>query len=116
MLDIASEEFEAYVDEAIASVPDELLDLVDNCLLVIEDEAPDDLPGLLGLYEGIPLDHRGNSYAGVLPDRITIYRGPLVRLCRSVEELREQVRITVVHEIGHFFGIDDDRLHELGYA
>lgn len=116
MLDISEEEFEAYVDQAVETVPDELLDLVDNCILLIEEESPDDRPHLLGLYEGIPLDQRGNSYAGALPDRITIYRGPLVRLCHSVEELREQVRVTVVHEIGHFFGIGDDRLDELGYA
>lgn len=116
MLDISAEQFEAYVDEAIETVPEELLDLVDNCILVIEEESPDDLPDLLGLYEGIPLDQRGNSYAGALPDRITIFRGPLVRHCATPQELREQVRITVVHEIGHFFGIDDDRLHELGYA
>lgn len=116
MLDITEEEFEAYVDDAVGTVPDALLDLVDNCILVIEDEPPVDAPGLLGIYEGIPLDRRGNDYAGVLPDRIVIFRRPLLRLCRTREDLHEQVRITVVHEIAHFFGIDDRRLDELGYA
>lgn len=116
MLELSAEDFETYVDEAIETVPEALLDLVENCILVVEEESPEGWPDLLGLYEGIPLDQRGNSYAGALPDRITIYRGPLLRSCATLEELREQVRITVVHEIGHFFGIDDDRLHELGYA
>ncbi len=116
MLDISPETFETYVDAAIETVPDRLLDLVDNCILVIEDEAPADAPYLLGLYEGIALDRRGNDYSGVLPDRITIFRGPLLRYCRTTEELQEQVRITVVHEIAHFFGIDDHRLDELGYG
>ncbi|QGF24891.1 metallopeptidase family protein [Raineyella fluvialis] len=116
MVDISEEEFEAYVDAAIASVPEALLDLVENCILVIEDDPPADMPSLLGLYQGVPLDRRGHYYSGVLPDRILIFRRPLVRMCATVEELQEQVRITVVHEIAHFFGIDDARLHELGYA
>ncbi len=116
MLDISAEEFEAYVDDAIASVPVALLDLVENCILVIEDDPPADGPYVLGFYQGVPLDRRGHDYSGVLPDRILIFRHPLMRICRTPEELREQVRITVVHEIGHFFGLDDARLHELGYA
>ncbi|WOP18397.1 metallopeptidase family protein [Raineyella sp. LH-20] len=116
MLDISAEEFERYVDEAVESVPAALLDLVENCILVIEDEPPLGEPHLLGLYQGVPLDRRGIDYSGVLPDRILIFRTPLMRMCRTPAELREQVRVTVVHEIGHFFGIDDARLHELGYA
>lgn len=116
MLDVTEDEFEAYVEAAVETVPEALLDLVDNCILVVEAEPPADAPDLLGYYEGISLDRRGNTYAGVLPDRIVIFRGPLLRLCATEEELQEQVRITVVHEIAHFFGIDDDRLDELGYA
>lgn len=116
MLEISPEEFEAYVDAAIDTIPDPLLDLVDNCILMIEDEPPLDAPDLLGYYEGIALDRRGNDYSGVLPDRILIFRGPLLRFCATREDLQEQVRITVVHEIAHFFGIDDRRLDELGYA
>lgn len=116
MLDISAEEFEAYVDAAVESVPAALLDLVENCILVIEDDPPADEPYVLGYYQGVPLDRRGLDYSGVLPDRILIFRNPLIRICRTPKELREQVRITVVHEIGHFFGIDDARLHELGYA
>lgn len=116
MLDIPDEEFESYVEAAVESVPAALLDLVDNCILVIEDESPADGPALLGYYDGVSLDRRGNDYSGVLPDRIVIFRGPLLRLCATREELKEQVRITVVHEIAHFFGIDDHRLEELGYG
>ncbi len=116
MLQVADEEFEAYVDRAVESIPAELLTLVENCVLVIEDDAPPGEPGLLGLYEGVPLDERGIDYAGVLPDRITIFRRPLLRRSATREELVEQVRITVVHEVAHFFGIDDRRLDELGYS
>ena len=116
MLQIAEEEFEAYVDRAVESIPAELLALVENCVLLIEDDSPPGEPGLLGLYEGIPLDERGQDYSGVLPDRITVFRRPLLRRCTTRDELVEQVRITVVHEIAHFFGIDDERLDELGYS
>ncbi|SDB91677.1 Predicted Zn-dependent protease, minimal metalloprotease (MMP)-like domain [Raineyella antarctica] len=116
MLEISPEEFEAYVDAAIETVPDALLDLVENCILVIEDAPPAGFPPLLGYYEGIALDRRGHDYSGVLPDRIVIFREPLLRFCATREELQEQVRITVVHEIAHFFGIDDRRLDELGYG
>ena len=76
---------------------------------------PDD-PDLLGVYDGTPLTERGQGYTMALPDRITIFRDPTLRMCESEEEVVEEVRITVVHEIAHHFGIDDDRLHELGYA
>lgn len=116
VLDITEDEFESYVDRAVESVPEELLALVDNCILVVEEESPPDMPELLGIYEGVPLDQRGVDYSGVLPDRIVIFRNPLLRHCRTRAELIEQVRVTVVHEIAHFFGIDDDRLDELGYG
>ena len=84
-----------------------------NVVVLVEDEPA--VPGLLGLYEGVPLTERDTYYGGVLPDRITIYRGPLSRLSRDVAELQHEVRVTVVHEIAHHFGIDDDRLHQLGW-
>jgi len=108
--------FDELVDAALAEVPSKLFDLVENCALIIEDEPPAELAGTLGLYEGIPLSERDSFYSGVLPDRIFIFRGPLLRMVNSERELIEEVRITVLHEIAHFFGIEDDELHDLGYA
>jgi predicted Zn-dependent protease with MMP-like domain len=115
MVDVGPEEFEELVAEALDTLPPELARLIDNVVVVVEDDAPEDDPDLLGLYSGIPLTERGTWYAGVLPDRITIYRLPTLAMCETVEEVVEEVEITVVHEIAHHFGIDDDRLHELGY-
>ncbi len=112
---MAAEEFELLVQRALDDVPDELLALVENCVILVEDAPPPDLAGLLGLYDGVPLTERGEFYAGVLPDRILIYRLPILALCETHEEVVEEVHITVVHEIAHHFGIDDQRLHELGY-
>ena len=87
-----------------------------NCVVLVEDEPPDDGPELFGLYEGIPLTERDSWYGGMLPDRILIFRGPLLRHCRDVVELVDEIHVTVVHEIAHHFGIDDARLHDLGYG
>jgi len=115
MVEMTHEEFEAAVDAGLELIPDELLDLVDNVVILIEDEPSGDDPDLLGLYDGIALTERGNYGFGELPDRIFIYRGPTVRMCETADEVREEVAITVVHEIAHHFGIDDERLHELGW-
>ena len=115
-LEMRADEIEGYLNEALDSIPDELIDLLDNCIIVIADDAPPEDPELLGLYEGIPLTERGVSYGGVLPDTISIFRNPTLAICDTVEDVIDEVHITVVHEIAHFFGIDDDRLHELGYA
>jgi predicted Zn-dependent protease with MMP-like domain len=107
-------EFEACVEEAAASLPDDLREFMSNVELVVEDEPP---PGsrLLGLYQGIPLTARTSGYAGVAPDKITIYRGPLERLYGADRErLRAEIRHVVLHEIAHHFGISDERLRELG--
>jgi len=109
------EEFEGLVQQAIDSVPAELLGLVENCVILVEDEPPPELAGLLGLYDGVPLTERGEFYAGVLPDRILIFRLPTLAICDRPEDVVDEVHVTVVHEIAHHFGIDDDRLHELGY-
>jgi predicted Zn-dependent protease with MMP-like domain len=110
------ERFEELVGDALDAVPARLLALLDNVVILVEDEPPPDDPDLLGLYEGHALTERGWDYAGVLPDRITIYRGPILRMCRSEAEIVQEVRVTVVHEIAHHFGIDDARLHELGWG
>ena len=115
-IEMGGDEFESYVRDALDAVPAELMDLLENCVIVVEDDAPADDPELLGLYEGVPLTERDSWYGGVLPDRITIYRNPTLAICDSVEDVIDEVHITVVHEIAHFFGIDDDRLHALGYA
>jgi predicted Zn-dependent protease with MMP-like domain len=105
--------FEEYAEEALASLPPALRAQMSNVEIVVENEPP---PGsrLLGLYQGIPLTRRGSGYAGALPDKITIYRGPLVRLYgRDPERLRAEVRRVVLHEIAHHFGISDERLVEI---
>jgi predicted Zn-dependent protease with MMP-like domain len=116
-------DFYELVERALDGLPPELSSLLDNVAIVVEDwpehstQTDSGGPGetLYGLYEGVPLTERGDSYYGVLPDRITIFRGPLERDFRD-HELEEQVRITVVHEIAHFFGFGEERLEELGWG
>ncbi len=120
--------FEELVADAIDTLPDEILEMLDNVEIVVAD-APtatqltvagemDAGEMLLGLYEGIPLTERGPlSYGGmVMPDKITIYRRPILAMCGTEAEVVQQVRVTVIHEVGHHFGIDDARLHELGWG
>ncbi len=116
VLEMTREEFEELVAEALDRIPPELTRLMDNVAVFVEDEPPADDPGLLGLYEGTPLTERGEWYAGVLPDRITVYRGPTLRMCATKEDVVTETEVTVVHEIAHHFGIDDARLHALGYG
>ena len=108
--------FEELVSDALDLVPEELMNLMDNVVVFVEDEPPPGDPELLGVYDGTPLTERGEWYAGSLPDRITIFRLPTLRICTTEDEVVDEVEITVVHEIAHHFGIDDDRLHDLGYA
>ena len=113
MIEVEPGRFEEMVVTALDGLPDNLGALMRNVAVTVEHEAGP--PGLLGLYEGIPLTSRTTNYAGVLPDRITIYRVAICQICRSEDEVVDQVRRTVIHEVGHHFGIDDDRLHELGW-
>ncbi|CUU55229.1 hypothetical protein CcI49_09950 [Frankia sp. CcI49] len=115
MVTISPERFEALVVAALDSLPPELGRQMRNVAVLVEDESPEG-PGLLGRYEGVPLTERGDWYSGVLPDRITIYRMPICAMSDSEDEVVREVRITVVHEIAHHFGIDDARLHELGWG
>nr|NLI49396.1 metallopeptidase family protein [Propionibacterium sp.] len=114
--EMSPDEFDAAVERAIDDIPDELFGLLANCVIVVEDDAPPEEPDLLGLYEGVPLTERDTGYGAVLPDRIRIFRRPILDLCETADEVEDEVYVTVVHEIAHFFGIDDDRLHELGWA
>ncbi|MGB8020727.1 MAG: metallopeptidase family protein [Candidatus Nanopelagicales bacterium] len=116
MLDVAPEEFEGLVADALDAIPPELAAKMANVVVLVADDAPPGSRSLLGLYEGTPLTERGSWYSGVLPDRITLFRLPILRACRSREEVVAEVAITVVHEIAHHFGIDDDRLDELGWG
>ena len=114
--EMTRDEFEDAVADALDGIPPELSRLMDNVVILVEDDAPQDDPDLLGLYEGTPLTERGDGWAGSLPDRITIFRNPTLEMCDTRDDVVEEVRVTVVHEIAHHFGIDDDRLHELGWA
>ena len=110
------DDFERLVDAALETIPDEIASVVRNVAVIVEDDAPPDDPDLLGLYDGIALTERYGDPLMELPDRIFIYRKPLLAFCEDAEHLAEEVRVTVVHEVAHHFGIDDDRLDELGYA
>lgn len=118
---MSEDEFESAVGDALDRIPAELAKTMDNVAVFIEDDytpQPDEDPDtvLLGLYEGVPLTERDSWWgAGSLPDRITIYRRPILDICASREEVVEEVTVTVVHEIAHHFGISDERLHELGW-
>lgn len=117
VVEMSREDFEDAVAEALDTVPEDLARIMENVVVLVEDDAPPEDPDLLGLYEGTPLTGRDGWWAaGSLPDRITVFRNPTLRACESREEVREEVRVTVVHEIAHHFGIDDDRLHELGWS
>ena len=113
MIDVEPGRFEVMVSTALDELPEELGRLMRNVAVTVE-HGPGP-PGLLGLYQGIPLTSRTSDYAGVLPDRITIYRQAICAICRTEDEVAGEVRRTVIHEVAHHFGIDDDRLAELGW-
>jgi predicted Zn-dependent protease with MMP-like domain len=106
--------FEQRVERAIASLPPELREAVQNVDISVEDQLPED-PDCFGLYEGVPLPERGD-WAGAMPDRIRIFRLPLVESFPDPDELEREIRTTVLHELAHYFGIDEDRLEDLGYS
>lgn len=112
-LDVPFERFEELVAEALDGIPEELARHIDNVVVRVQELSR---AGLLGLYEGIPLTKRGQYGGMVMPDRITIYRQAILEHCRSEEQVVHQVRVTVIHEVAHHFGISDARLHELGWA
>ena len=112
---MSPERFEELVGDALDLIPPGLAQAIDNVVILVADRDPDD-PDLLGIYEGIALTDRDTTYAGALPDTITIYRESLLEMCATEDDVVEEVAITVIHEIAHHFGIDDDRLHELGWG
>lgn len=115
MVDVPVARFEELVADALDEIPDELWRLVDNVAVVVREGIEGS--SLLGLYDGVPLTERDAGYDGmVMPDRISIFRRPILAMCADEAEVVEQVRITVIHEVAHHFGIDDARLHELGWS
>ena len=114
MLSVDRDEFERLVILGLDAIPDDMVENLDNVIFVVEDRPESD--DILGLYDGVALTDRGDYGHGELPDRIVIYREPLLEHCESLEELSQEIHVTLVHEIAHYFGIDDDRLHELGWA
>lgn len=124
MIDVDRAQFERLVQEGLDEVPAQMLDLLDNVAFLVEDEPdpvelempPNEAVDLLGIYLGVPLPERDGGWAGALPDRIFLFRGPLTRMCDSLEELREEITVTIVHEAAHHVGIDEERLHELGWG
>ncbi len=116
-LDVSPEEFDRLVDRALDEIPEELAARVSNLVVLVEDVPPADQPDdLLGLYEGAGIAGGTFDAPGGLPDRVFIFRRPLLACCSTPEELVEEVRVTVVHEVAHHFGVDEDRLHELGWG
>jgi predicted Zn-dependent protease with MMP-like domain len=118
---VSRQRFQSLVAEALDSIPPELGRYMDNVVVLVEDWPTPEQRGehgsLFGLYEGTDLTHRSPlSYSGVLPDRITIFRGPLCQACDDEDDLGEQIRVTVIHEVAHHFGISDERLDELGWG
>ena len=117
---VTEDEFEELVSDGLDLVPGELMEQLDNVVFLVEEEPRPDQGGgaeLLGIYEGTPLTERDGWWAsGSLPDAITIFRGPTLRHCDYADEVAEEVAVTVIHEIAHHFGIDDDQLAELGWA
>ncbi len=116
MLEITEEEFEQLVVSELDLLPDDMVDGLDNLVFVTEARPEDGSLDVLGLYDGVALTERGQYGFGELPDRIILYREPLLDISHDFEELRDQIHVTLVHEIAHFYGIDDEQLHELGWA
>ena len=114
-VDISEARFEAIVEEALDALPEQLLANLDNLIFVVEDE-PEDGSDSLGWYEGTALTERDQYGYGQLPDRIVLFRGPLTRMCLSEDELYDEIWITLVHELGHYYGIDEEALHALGWG
>jgi predicted Zn-dependent protease with MMP-like domain len=113
---VGAERFDELVTDELDRLPDDMVDGLDNVVFVTEDRPEDGSLGLLGLYDGVALTERGQYGFGELPDRIILYREPHLAAVDDFDALRDEIHVTLVHEIAHFYGIDDDQLHELGWA
>ncbi|UYP19169.1 metallopeptidase family protein [Rhodococcus sp. Z13] len=114
-VEMSDEHFEDLVSEALDEIPRELAQAIDNVVVLVEGRNEEE-PDLLGLYQGIALTERDSHYAGSLPDTITIYRDAILDICETDDDVVHEVLVTVVHEIAHYFGIDEERLHQLGWG
>ena len=112
---MTEDRFDELVSEALDLIPEALAAAIDNVVVLVDARSDED-PHLLGLYQGVALTERDSHYGGSLPDTITVYREALLDMCDSEEEVVEEVAVTVIHEVAHYFGIDEDRLHELGWG
>jgi predicted Zn-dependent protease with MMP-like domain len=115
-LELDAEAFEKIVVDELDLLPDEMVDGLENLVFVVEDRPEDGTLDLLGEYQGVALTERDRYGFGELPDRIVLFREPLLAICDDLDELRDEIHVTLVHEIAHFYGIDDDELHRLGWA
>ncbi|MDI2097763.1 metallopeptidase family protein [Ruicaihuangia caeni] len=115
-LELDEESFERLVIEELDALPDDMVDGLENVVFVVEDRPEDGSLDLLAVYEGVALTERGQYGFGELPDRIVLYREALLELCDDLETLRQEIHVTLVHEIAHYYGIDDEELHRLGWA
>jgi len=113
---LSEAEFDELVSDALDRIPEPLTALMDNVVVLVEAEPPPDDPDLLGLYVGTPLTDRDSGYTFRPPDQVFVYRGPLLRMCEDAEDLADEIEVTVVHEIAHHFGIDDEQLHAWGWG
>jgi predicted Zn-dependent protease with MMP-like domain len=115
-LDLDAGAFEKLVVDELDELPDEMVDGLENLVFVVEDRPEDGSLDLLGEYQGVALTERGQYGFGELPDRIVLFREPLLAICDDLDQLKDEIHVTLVHEIAHFYGIDDDELHRLGWA
>jgi predicted Zn-dependent protease with MMP-like domain len=115
-VDLDDNAFDGIVADALDRIPAPLAALMDNVVVLVEHEPPPEEAGVLGLYVGTPLTERDSTYTFQPPDQVFVFRGPLLRMCADLEELSEEIEITVVHEVAHHFGIDDDQLHAWGWG
>jgi predicted Zn-dependent protease with MMP-like domain len=115
-VELSDAAFDELVADALDAIPGPLAALMDNVVVLVEEEPPAEDPDLLGLYVGTPLTERDSSYTFSPPDQVFVFRGPLLRMCADAAELAEEIEITVVHEIAHHFGIEDEQLHDWGWG
>jgi predicted Zn-dependent protease with MMP-like domain len=115
-IELTADEFEKIVIDELDELPDDMVDGLENLVFVVEDRPEDGTLDLLGEYQGVALTERDRYGFGELPDRIVLFREPLLAICDDLDQLKDEIHVTLVHEIAHFYGIDDDELHRLGWA
>ncbi len=115
MLPVSDEAFEGMIDDALDTIPDDFAQHTRNMVILARDYNPDN-PTLLGLFEGVPLTEQHSNHSGYLPDAVFIYKNALEAICEDEDQLRHEVKVTVLHEVGHYFGLEEHELHALGWG